>query len=485
MAIDWSALQNDQNEVQTYQVEWTSYETKKGVSEILSGFLDTSFSWVNEVLSGRYETIESQRKAMLQADPSLQMTNRSDGYELEADRLLAIQQRNSRGFTIIDINPGLLTRQEFPLTLPYEFLFDGTNFMPDSNQSLISNFRTVNIPVQGNYVKVEYLWETNSRANLSNVSTPRPYASRKYTQITGNEQNLSVGQQSYTMDNFARNKVFVNFSSVTEKPIIIKRNGESFKTWFNEVNVTLNMGAPKIRIIIGMNSEMQEGSAHDAINARMSLTGSARMLADSDTVLSPFSICEQDNFQTVFKTPGNVININGNTATSFNLIQNLNAVQSAQLDYLGYAVLWITKIRFRVASNGPTATTGALKVSLLVTNVGASDVSRVHIFTLTANNLTVISGGFVGETEYEFEPAEPIRVVIPSYSSLTMYIAGYTTALTTWEYSFEINGYSLGEIISLPVADLPGATYLVTSKYVTDSTFLSDFNRVSNIRRFN
>ena len=313
----------------------------------------------------------------------------------------------------------------------------------------------------------------------------RPYAARKYTQIAPNELDLATGRQSYSLDNFARNKVFLNFSSVSEKPIIVKRSGDSFSTWFNELNITLNMGAPKIRVIIGMNSEVQEGPSNDSINANMALTGASRLFADSDTVLAPFAICEQDNFQQIFRSNGIPIGVFGAGNFSFNVIQNLNAVQSTSIDYLGYSVLWITRLRFRIASfSSSTFFLSNARINLLVVNPSGSEYTRVHTFTMNAGSTIRNGSEAIGNSEYIFTPEVPVRVTIPSGCALTFYISTYSGASITWEYSFEMNGYSLGEIVSIPVADLPGASYLVTSKYITDSTFLSDLNRVSNIRRY-
>lgn len=466
-----------QNSIHTYSSDWAELGSRPDFAQSLSFALDASFDWINDAMSGRYSSIESQRAKMLEESPRLNIKNRNDGFDLEAERLLAIQQKNSRGFNIVDINPGLLDPIEFSMSLPYEFIFDGTNFMPDINGSLSTQFRTVTVPIAGNFLKVEFINEINSQSNFStNIS--RPYAKRKYTGIVTNEQDLVTGQTNYSFDNFARTKVFVNFNTVSEKPHLVMRSGDSFNTYFNEVSITLSVGAPKIRLTIGYNSEKQDGPSYAEFNSKLSMSGVGRLLRDSDTTLSPFCITEIDNFVSSYTPEGESLSITIPVSTySKNLVQNLNASLTGNNEFYGYSILWITRIRFKISRFLGSAMSANCRVSLVVSNVGATQVQRIHSFVL--DMVTSPSS-----QEYVYEPAEPLCVVIPSYCAMTLIITSWGSLNGTVFYSHSIDGYSLGEILSFPYAGPPASSYLVTSKYITDATMLSYYNRINQISRY-
>ena len=470
-------MNEPQRAINDYRVNWSDMGARPDLASSISSFLDTAFNWVNDSTDSRYVTIEQQRARMLEVSPELNIRNRNDGFDLEAERLLAIQQKNSRGFNIVDINPGLLDANEYAMSLPYEFIFDGTNFIPANDGGLTKNFRTITIPIAGNFLKVEYIYENNTRANVNTPQT-RPYAKRKYESIAPDERNLVVGQTAYSFDNYARTKVYVNFNSVSEKPHIVTRSGDSFKSYFNEVTITLNIGAPKIRLTIGFNSEKQDGPSVAAFNSTLSMHGTGRLFADSDSVLIPFCITEIDNFVGSYTPEGEGINVTIAQSTfSKNIIQNLNAVITSKTDFFGYSVLWITRLRFTLSKSLGAATTVNARVSLLVANPSGTELKRVHSFTM---NLYVAPG----MTEYVYEPADALCVVIPSYCALTLAIVTMASANVTINYSHSIDGYSYGEILALPVPGNPAQQYLTTSKYITDATLIPNFNRISQISRY-
>lgn len=467
-----------QNSIHTYSSDWAELGSRPDFAQSLSFALDASFEWINDAMAGRYSSIESQRSRMLEESPRLNIKNRNDGFDLEAERLLAIQQKNSRGFNIVDINPGLLDPIDNIMSLPYEFIFDGTNFMPDKNGSLSTQFRTVTVPIAGNFLKVEFINEINSQSNVSSNNS-RPYAKRKYASIAPNEQDLVTGQTNYSFDNYARTKVFVNFNTVSEKPHLVTKSGDSFNTYFNEVSITLSIGAPKVRLTIGFNSEKQDGPSNAEFNSKLSMSGVARLLRDSDTTLQPFCITEVDNFVSAgYLAEGESIpTVSGTTTFSKNLVQNLNATISSNVDYYGYSVLWLTRIRFKISRFLGSSMSGNFRVSIVVSNVGGSQIRRVHSFVMDM----VLSPS---TQEYNCEPNEPICVVIPSYCAMTLIITSYCSLAASVMYAHSIEGYSLGEILALPTNVPANSTYLVTSKFVTDATMLSYFNRINQISRF-
>ena len=96
--------------------------------------------------------------------------------------------------------------------------------------------------------------------------------------------------------------------------------------------------------------------------------------------------------------------------------------------------------------------------------------------TKTVHNFKVST---INSSEYILEPSEPIRVVIPASSALFLTIDQDFTAAMIGNFSYSIDGYSLGEIVRTVLPS--GYILAVTSKFITDSTFLSDLNRIRSL----
>lgn len=475
---------DDIKPIEEYDTDWASFEKKNLVSNIFDGF----FGWVNDSIEGRFSTLDSQRKKMLLENPALKITNLNDGYQLEVDRLNAIQQQASKGFQIIDINPGLLDPLENTLNLDFEFLFSGTNFLPSQNNSIAENFRSVNVPIAGTFLKIEFIQEYNSTSNLHDFGTfggnavAGPYAPIKYQQALKGpfEVSLATGQTTYSFDNFARNKVYLDFGSGSGTPHLIPTSGRIFKTYFNEFNIHLNIGAPKIRITVGFNSEVIESDSNAAvINSRLSLTGSGRLMSDVDTVMSPFCLTENDINTSTFQPQGLFVNpgSTGLTTITFPLVVGGGFFFSqvgASYNSMGYTVLWINRLYFQ--ANMSTNLT-FIRVYLYT---GVINPKRVHTFKLQSTT----AGTSVGQEKYCFEPCEPIRVVIPSADSLFMDLNYSASAVpgASFYLTYQIDGYSYGEILRKPNANPAVRPFVYSSKWITDSTFISDYNRIECLK---
>jgi len=469
-----------------YQNNWNDVGTN---SSALTNLFDNMFGWVNSQFESHYKTIDQVRNEMLTQNPNLDITNLDDGFALEAERLNAIAQKKSKGFTIIDINPGLLTQQNYPYSMPYEFLFDGTNFIPADDGSLVKNFRSIPIDIAGNFVKVEYIYENNSEANVGNTSIfpidSRPYASRKYTQALKNffiingtpyyyETDLISNYKQYDFDNFARNKVYLGFDDTIAKPHLINRSGDSFNTYFKSLYLHLNIGAPKIRITIGFNSEKFDGPSDAAINSKLALMGSARMFRDSDTVLNPFNFNLGDNFDPY--APFGLGLAIGAVITNIKLLLLSNRGQSDNNTggrAIGYSLLFINGIQFNVRRN--TAAQVSFKADLMC-GPSNDNTNSVRLYSI---NLELSNADVFEAKENTYTPSEAIRCVIPDGCSLWLNIYAQSSVAAQIVYNFSFQGYSYGQLRKLVGG---GFGFINTSKFITDSTFLSDYNRVDSIR---
>lgn len=473
----------------TYKVSWADFnQIGQGISAVASNTFDWIADPVNKIVPR-----EEQISSMLEQDPSLDITNRDDGFELDNERLFAIQQKRTRPLQVIDINPGLLDPIANAFSLPFESIFDGANFIPNQNGSLSANWRTVNIPIAGNFVKIEFIYENNGQANRKNDANiannsipPYPFAQLKYSSaiVSGNELDLTTGQSISSFDSFARTKVFLNFSSLADKPHIITKSGDSFDTYFSELNLTLNIGSPKIRVTIGFNSTKSDGPSNAEVNSKFAITGAGRLFNEIDTVLSPFCITEVDNGDS------STININGRKITNigttgFQIIKNSAfGIGGTNAPVMGYSVFWITKIYFRISQNAPNAsdTVNSLTVKFFVSN-GTSTRKRVHSFRMFVGEIArSVSGTIFSKSDYTHAPTEAIRVVLPAGHTFSVEIDSNTSSSDiniVNSVSYAIDGYSLGEFARQSVVDIPQFRFVYTTKFLTDATFLADYNRLS------
>lgn len=468
--------------IESFETNWQEVGQE---SNFLSVIFDGMFGWVNDSIEGRYTSLDQQRSKMLQENPDLDISALDDGFALEAEKLNAIRQKQSRGFTIIDINPGLLTEQEAVCNLPYEFLFDGTGFMPNQTGSVAKNFRTVPLDISGNFLKIEYIYENNQRSNILSGSVLPPKTNIKYVEsleTVDGEFDLKTGQTESSFDQFARNKIFVGFGDNIQKPHIVTRSGDYFNTYFNSLSLTFNIGCPKIRITIGFNSEKHDGPNVAAVNSNLEMTGAGRMFSDLDSVMTPFCLTEYDN-----GTSGKYyLTQSIGTTLVQPLIQNTGYNYNSSTDYnqrsLGYSLIYINRIRFH-AQKGSDAIPTYMRVNIYLSNflippiIGpAIQTKRVHSFTLFLSD----RGPNLDYGVYQLEMKNAIRVIIPNGNLLLMETA-ITGGAGVVGYDFSIDGYAYGELLRLTSAEAPFVRSVYTSKYITDSSFISDYNRINSL----
>lgn len=468
-------FEQDINELVVYQNDWSEFPDSEGNSPVLSRLFDNLFSWIDPINGAGFFKNQNQLSAELVAEnPDYDIQGLEDGFELEAKKLDAIRQRSSRGFTIYDINPGLFSEQDAPLNLPYEFLYDGSNFIPDQSDSIIKNFRTINIDTAGNFVKVEYIYENNSNANVA-PSSRRPYANIKYNQALKNavgENDLSTGYLNYYFDNFARNKVFLGFGDSVQKPHLITKSGDYFNTYFNTLTLHFNIGAPKIRITVGFNSEKHDGPNNDAINSRLHLAGGARIFSNLDTPLMPMNICASDTFKPTPVFGISISTSNVQSSIDVTIARAIGDLNSSLTTSFGYSVLFITDLLFFYSLGSNLGYN--LCVEILVSNASSQEVRLAKI--PIALDPTAGSQRF---DTLKFRFGEPLRAVIPYNNNLVARLIFRSGAAGSMSYDIILQGYSLGNIRKID----SGINYdMLASKFITDSTFLTDFNRVEAVR---
>ena len=74
----------------------------------------------------------------------------------------------------------------------------------------------------------------------------------------------------------------------------------------------------------------------------------------------------------------------------------------------------------------------------------------------------------------------PCKVSKHQMYTLFLKLSYVSNVNTVGLLSFSIDGYSYGEILKFPLPN--GSFYPTTSKFITDSSFVSDFNRIYSLK---
>lgn len=474
-------------EVDKYDVSWLEFTAEK-ISYALDSFLGVE-----------RQNFDRESIALGLKNSSRVIKPDNDAYRLEAERLAAINTFKSKGFSIIDITPGLLTPDQYSCSVRPSWLFDGVNFLQwlQVNDSPTRTLRSVDFEIPGNFLKIEFINEIN---NLNNTVTPVAHsganyntlgAAPKYDQVfefaqtpKGLYLNLSDGGTALGPDYydvFSRKAVWITFNNQLDtKPHIVK-NGDSYNTYFSSFTIHCSVGAPKIRITIGEESTITDGPSEAPINSQLHLTGLNSLMKNLDQVLQPFVL-----------TDANTTGRNKQGAWGATLIPTVGARQQFPIvacnrDYLdlsgdpklvnyGYSVMWITQARFKMITSRALATSDSITFKIVVScgirGVDAFYYSKQYISV----NMTEVKDA-AGATEYTtVNFTQPIRVVVPPQSSLNFEIDYAVSGVTNLGINpiFELYGYSLGGIVEYNFNG-PIFQYLIFTKFITDASILDDY----------
>lgn len=196
------------------------------------------------------------------------------GHELEAEKIDAIKQKNSKGFTVYDIDPNNLDRENYQCSYNGDTLgrvlgygYDSI-FTPGSTLDSVTGiagpvpinapvpyWRTVQIDRPGTWIKVEIL-DARFNETTYEVLYAQP-ENRPNSTPQNTNQNTGGNYDGSVVSSAARRHILLDFESVSPAPHIVK-SGDVFKTYFTSVFLTFKQMNCRIRVTIGYNSEVVE-----------------------------------------------------------------------------------------------------------------------------------------------------------------------------------------------------------------------------------
>ena len=216
-----------------------------------------------------------------------------------AEELIAIQQRNSKGFRVIDFSPFNFPRDDFYPQMTQGDLVElfgpeaaslGGGYYEDSNvsaNSILPYWRTVEIPISGNFLKIEFLpVRLNEAFSVYDPSVVYPIADN--TKLLDNSDQY----QYFSPKHSAQKNIIVHFQDTQTNPILAK-HGDTFETEFTSFFVTFKAGIPRFRVTIGYNSKMT-GQDDRLLNTKLAYGPGHGMFNNPTIHATPFCVTQRD-----------------------------------------------------------------------------------------------------------------------------------------------------------------------------------------------
>lgn len=405
-------------------------------------------------------------------------------FDLSSDEIQSIIQTSQKGFRVIDINPNLLTREQnfcvynqgdLNLFLGSEMTgvaagynqVDGNN---TGNFTTAAYWRTVELPVQGNFLKIEYL---PTRLNTSDyVYQPANSLITPYYDA----QNCSSAFQPYLGHKYASDRmILLDFEETTTNPLIVK-SGTCFRGYFTRLFLTIKQLSPRIRITVGFNSEIREDFEKPR---NLHLWNGHGLLENS--YINPVPFCLSDRDDTTY-TSGNGVPVAVGTDYEKNLItaQYADGVSKDG----GIAIGWITGFTFLPFWStvlGGSSVQNCFDAELFIYDNGTTtNVKRLASQSCFLNKIDPAMTMQSGHSGYTL--SEPIRFTLKPNQSLRIRLSLCFGSVTiSPRIKFGVQGYMLGGIRGS--GGLNNAFPFINDFMLTENPYPLDFDYLSSPRR--
>lgn len=487
-------------------------------------------------------TIESQRQSLGLGPLSAPQTT---PHEQSTDTIAAIQQKNSKGFRVIDINPNNCDRASFYPSLNQQDLVEllgpenclgsaGAEFEDGSGDfySTLPYWRTVQLSISGNFFKVEFL-PARINDDHSNIGVAGVSQITDNTKVSGASDDGTDFSAKHATD-----KIFlIQFEDNTSTPLIAK-HGDSFKTDFTNVYISFKQNLPRFRITIGSNSEIANV---DDRSANMQIAYGPGYGLFNNPVIHPVSFCITDRDLNSFQAPAGFVagqGVFGGSGSSFgaDLIQNIptvlnrcyvalgtpgstrdlsreqwlnsagantsytsdqtlascnisgGAFQANNNEQNGMAIGWITGFTANIGASIPAAYAGSQVEVILEIIEYSTNFSSISIVKRLASVSAMVSGGGNGSVSLAFLSAplkESIRFCLLQSQALRILIINTGTegvGISAFT-KFSITGYFMGRLSGLGTSSGFAVAPFAPAIKFTENPYPMD-QATSNMPRF-
>lgn len=461
-----------------------------------------------------------------------------------AEELIAIQQRNSKGFQVIDVNPNELSRADFYPLIQANVLFEllgqeaispAAGLYEDTSggatdTGVLPYWRTIEIPLNGNFLKIEHLPVRTMDDYQWNITGTNPI--KDNTRVTNNSDSFTDFSPKHSSD-----KIFLlNFQDCKDTPLIAK-HGDSFHTEFTSIFLTFKTTQARFRITLGYNSTITHVDDR-LVNQDVAYSPGHGLFNNSVNHAVPFNFTQRDLNTSFGGYSGGYATILANATLSTDLITNIPLIaprcykaggantdlqlqqlggaaatyqytndatsaactgaggswQQTNLDTtasLGMTVGWITGFSASFClSDPPNATTDSYLCEIWLEAVQYSSsgatVSIARRICKLESTLAVFHGTNEGQysanTSKNF--SEPIRYSLTTRESLRVVVSIYAPggSTSTILYGFSVEGYSWGTLVGMNTKNSYLVAPFAPKIYFTENPYPLDQSIYGNPR---
>lgn len=408
----------------------------------------------------------------------------STSHKLDSNEIDAIKQTQSKGFRVIDIDPNAFTKEEAfcvyddaTLARIVGVAVSGYGFSaqvdstaaPTVSGSPRPYWRTLQLEIPGNYLRVEFLPARVTPGRYSEVDPAENPVSilPQNTNLIGNtDQYTGVAAEA------GRRTMLLDFETPSSTPLIVS-DGDEFKTMFSTVLFTFKQLNVRIRLTIGYNSEI---TSRNTKETNLSLFGGFGLTKGSPIHPTPFCVSDRDV---------NATNYQGVTASNapgyINLIYSPDYPGSLVGVPIGLGIFFITGFTVTTTNYVTSPTTQWYDVELVQAKVNVLTVPTYVIKRFCG--VTVKNDGATSVVEFN----EPIRVTLRPLECLALrtsfcYSPGNAAYDPQTGIKFQVTGYSFGNFSGEDISGIPKCPLQVNYFY-KEHPFPQDLDTVDMPRR--
>lgn len=410
-------------------------------------------------------------------------------YHRSYDEIIAIQQAGSRGFRTIDIDPFIVTNDDYPCQISNSDLGQLVGFEDivspltgGQGDQIVSPFwRTIPVTANGNWIKIEYLpsrvQDLDQGVKYTALTGSPTIGQQIPNQLDGPRYDAGTGQTRLDSGNAQWSQaqpILLQFDDQVGT-ILFAKHGDSFQIPFNTVYLTFKQWSPRIRVTVGYNCQIIANDDRD-INSNLAFAGGRSLLSNPKYHYVPFTITAGDVAGAIDSNVG----VAGTTLTRWELIRNKDQTSTATVKRplnAGNALVFVDAVSFTSFSQYVEQYVNAIFGLYVVNNVTGTRVRRICEFHSSETSPAAGDDmGCHGSITFNI----PRRVNLGKNESLYLY-AKFIGTNNSIAVFFSVSGYSYSVLVGQnnPMGTNP-LTPFIPMHYFAEDPYPMDFDSAFN-----
>lgn len=404
----------------------------------------------------------------------------------------ALQQQRELAFNTVDIEPMSFAPITYTTSIPIQKITDKVGYDSDNEKAsgvfgppplpgtaTTSSWRTVQLPLQGNFLKIEFL-PMPINYNSGSLNVKQKTDQSNFGNVPASSTPLAPSHQ-YS----ASRTILIQFDDPSG-PLLIARDGSEFYANFNTVYVTFKYQCTRFTVISGQNSSIRSGDKNRNLN--LSLGPGYGLWDDQTRHPVPFAFCNEGSafYTNLAGQPtqlyGTPYTVSKNASVSVVLIDPSPTYSGlTNANVFGTVIGWITGIS--VAANCADSTINNIHIVVRLSIIDSVNGGETYVKFIP---LWLTGDGSTQPRPVTFSPNfnEPIRFQlrnIPGVLQETLKLGITSSNTGNSSVSVAIDGYTWGSPFQLPLGNQAGSN-VVQPPCLTNLPFPNDIqgNNISN-----